>query len=150
MDDQLADGARIPQADVLPGLAGIDRFVDAVALRQIAADAGFAGAGIDHVGIGRRDGKAADGRSFLLIEDGLPGGGAIGRFPNAAAGGAEVVSVGIAGDARRRQGAAAAKGADGAVLQAFFQLLFVFVLVILCVRFSGGGFNRGFGTHLRG
>src|SRR6266853_2036471 len=45
MCDHFADVARIFQADICPGLATIIRTVNAVAKRNISADAGFAGAG---------------------------------------------------------------------------------------------------------
>jgi len=32
------------EADVLPGLAAVERFVDTIAVRDVAADAGLAGA----------------------------------------------------------------------------------------------------------
>ncbi len=120
MDDDFADGAGIFEAYVFPGFAGIDRFVDAVALGEIATDAGFAGANVDGVGIGGGDGEGADGRRFFVIEEGLPGESAIGGFPDAATDGAEVPGVRIAGDAGGGERAAAPVRADGAVLEALF------------------------------
>src|SRR5207245_2309219 len=46
--------------DVLPVLAAVGRFVDAVADGDVAADVGLAGADVDDVGVGGRDGDAAD------------------------------------------------------------------------------------------
>ncbi len=60
MDDDGADVACVFEADVGPGLSGIGRFVNAIAERNIAADARFAGAGVDHVGIGVSNGDGAD------------------------------------------------------------------------------------------
>ena len=45
-----------------PGLAAVAGPVDAVAVRDVVADAGLAGAGVDHVRVGRRDRDRADGR----------------------------------------------------------------------------------------
>src|SRR6266566_3490874 len=59
--DQLADGARIAEPHVLPGLAAVNRFVNAVAMRGVAADAAFARSYIDDVWIGQRNRQAADG-----------------------------------------------------------------------------------------
>ena len=52
IDDQAADGVRVRQADELPGLAGVDGLVHAIAADDVAADARFAGADVDDVGIG--------------------------------------------------------------------------------------------------
>ena len=61
VDNQLADGARIAQADVLPGLAAVNRFVNAVTMGCVAANAPFARSDVDDVRIGRRNRQAADG-----------------------------------------------------------------------------------------
>ncbi len=49
IDDDFADGAGIAQANVLPGLARVERLVNAVAMRNVAADAGFARAHVNRV-----------------------------------------------------------------------------------------------------
>ena len=49
IDNDFADGARIVQANVLPGLAAVERLVNAVAVRNVAANAGFAGPHIKDV-----------------------------------------------------------------------------------------------------
>src|SRR5438309_469255 len=56
MDDDLADVARVFQSNVVPGLAAVVRTIDAVAEGDVAANAGFAGADINYIGIGVRDG----------------------------------------------------------------------------------------------
>ena len=61
IDNQLADGTRIAQPDVLPGLAAVNRLVNAVPMRGVAADAAFARSYIDDVWIGRRNRQTADG-----------------------------------------------------------------------------------------
>ena len=60
------------------------------------------------------DGHGADACEADVIADAGPHLAAIHRFPDAAAGGAEVVNGGIAGDARCHGGLAAAKGSDEA------------------------------------
>src|SRR5262249_11664637 len=42
VDNHGADVPRVLQANVLPGLAGVDRFVNAVAVADVAADTGLA------------------------------------------------------------------------------------------------------------
>ena len=61
MDANARHGLRIGQARVLPSLARVDRFVDATAVRNVAAHRGFARSDVDDVMIGRRDGDRADG-----------------------------------------------------------------------------------------
>ena len=61
IDDQLADRPRIAQADVLPGLAAVNRFVNAVTMGCVATNAPFARSDVDDVRIGRRNRQAADG-----------------------------------------------------------------------------------------
>ena len=86
------DRLRIGEAHVLPGLAGVDGFVHAVALHDVAAQFGFAHADVDHVGIGFGDRHGADRRALqLTVGDRAPGQAAIGGLPQTAAGGAEVV-----------------------------------------------------------
>ena len=73
MDAHLADIARIFEAEMRPGLARVGGLVDAVAMRDIAANGGLAHANIDHVGVGGRDGDAADrGALEIAIGDVLP------------------------------------------------------------------------------
>ena len=63
INDDRADVLGVPQANVLPGFAAIDRLVYAVAIRHIAANAGLTRTHVNDVvvGIGYRD--RADGRS---------------------------------------------------------------------------------------
>src|SRR5256884_440965 len=69
MNNDRTDVPGVFQADVSPGLPGVGGFVDTVSERDVAADAGFAGADIDDVGIRIRHGDGADGRDGLLIEE---------------------------------------------------------------------------------
>src|SRR5580704_4508745 len=99
IDDDPANRSRIAQADVLPGLAPIERFVDSVTMRDVATNTSFASPDINNIGIGGRNGEAADRRYVLLVEDGSPSHGAVGRFPDASAGRAEIVRGWISGNA---------------------------------------------------
>ncbi len=78
IDDDFADGAAVVQADVLPGLARVERLVDSIALGDVAADAGFAGADVDGVAVGTGDRQAANGSASLFIEDRRPSHGTVG------------------------------------------------------------------------
>ena len=113
MDDDLAD-LPLLLPDVLPGLAAVGGLVDAVAGHDVAADVGLAGADVDDVGIGRRDGDGADGRGRLIVEDRLPGEAAVGRLPDAAGRRGRVVDHRIAGDAAGPADAAAGRRGRGA------------------------------------
>ena len=55
-----ADRVRVAQPGVLPRFAGIGGFVNAVAGNHVAADVCLAGADINNLGIGRRNGDRAD------------------------------------------------------------------------------------------
>ena len=103
MDNHAADVPRITQADVFPVLAGVGGFVHPVAERDVAADAGFASAHVDHVGIGSGDGDASDGGDPFLVEDRLPGRARVGGLPDAARNSAEVIHGGIARHAGDRE-----------------------------------------------
>ena len=94
MDADLADDFGVGQADVLPALAGVARLVDAIALDDVAPEAGFTHAGVDNVGIGGRDRDRPDRcRSEVGITDRGPGQAEVARLPDAAADRAEVVLV---------------------------------------------------------
>ncbi|GBD16895.1 hypothetical protein HRbin26_01805 [bacterium HR26] len=85
------DVAGVAQPDVLPGAAAVGRLVDAVAVGDVAADAGLAGADIDDVGVGLADGDSADrGALEVAVGDVLPGHPAVGGLPDPASAGAEV------------------------------------------------------------
>src|SRR5205807_1957646 len=104
--------------DVLPGLAGVGRFVDAVAGLDVAADVRLAGADVDHVGVGRGDGQRADGLGRLVVEDGLPADAAVAGFPDAAGRDGGVVGEWVAWNAGGPRHPAARGGADRAVFRA--------------------------------
>src|SRR5437016_13091716 len=96
MDDDFADVTRVFQADLVPGFAAVVRTVNAVAEGNVAANASFAGADRDDVGIGFRNRDAADGGSGLLVEKRIPGNAAVSGFPNAAGNRAEIIRVRLA------------------------------------------------------
>src|SRR5277367_4130450 len=102
------DEAGIFQADVGPGGAGVGRAIDAI------AGGLFAGADDYDICVRRGDGDVADGGYVLVVEDGLPGDAAARGFPDATAGGADVVGGGIAGNASDGGDASGAVGADQA------------------------------------
>ena len=102
--------------DVLPGLAGVGGFVDAVAGLDVAADVGLAGADVDDVGIGRGDGEGADGLGGLVVEDRLPVDAAVAGFPDAARGNGGVIGERIAGHTHRTRHPAAGGWADAAII----------------------------------
>src|SRR5579863_3705130 len=62
INDDSANRPRVVQTRVLPGLAPIERLIYPVAVRDVAADTGFAGAGIHDVRVRRSDGDTADRR----------------------------------------------------------------------------------------
>src|SRR5258708_7001614 len=69
VDDDLADGTAVAQSNVLPGLAAVEGFVDSIAVRNVAAYAGFARADVDGVAIGIGNGQAANGSASLFVEN---------------------------------------------------------------------------------
>ena len=148
MDRDGADLAGVPQADVLPGLAGVGGAVDPVAHGDVAARAGRPGSDIDHIRVGGRHRDRAHGAHaeetvghIRPVVAGVPG------LVHAAAGAAEVVGQRIAGDPDRRGGAAAAGEADGAELHPFgvlgrdgdIRLVEVFVVVAVAALRERGG-----------
>ena len=52
---------RVFQADIFPGLAGIDRFENARAVGGVAAEGRFARSDVNHIVVGRRDRDGANG-----------------------------------------------------------------------------------------
>src|SRR5439155_14738173 len=117
IDDNAPDLPRIAQADVLPSSAAVGGFVNAITESDVRAHVGFAGSGINHVRISRRNGQGADGGNTLLLEERLPGLTAIACLPNAAINRAEIVNIGLADDAGHRQRAPAAKWPNRAPAQ---------------------------------
>src|SRR3989440_2532423 len=90
MDNDRANVARVAQTDMLPSLAGVERFVDTVAVCEVAARTGLAGAHIDDIVIGVGDCDGANGCDLLLVEHRLPGDTGIGALPYTAGQAAEI------------------------------------------------------------
>ena len=93
------DGARVGEAQERPRLAAIGGLVDTAARGDGIARVRFAGAPIDHVGVGGGDGEVATRRYAGGVHDGLERGAVIGGLPQSAAGGGHVERLGGRGDA---------------------------------------------------
>src|SRR5439155_9583751 len=106
------------QAHVLPRLAAVGRFVDAVAGGQVGPLQTLAAADVDDVGLGRGDGERADRSGRLVVEDRLPGPSGIRGLPDAAVVDTDVEDVRLAGHSRGADGAAAPEWADHPPTQA--------------------------------
>ena len=92
MDANARNLSRVFQADVLPGLAAVRRFVNSIAVRNVAANRRLAHADIDRVRIGiRQTDRAYRSRSEdRPVSDWLPIDAAVARLPNTATGAAEI------------------------------------------------------------
>src|SRR5262249_14375719 len=115
VNEDLADLEGLVQAHVLPGLAAVDRFVDAVAVGDGVARVGLAGADPDDVAVGGGDADVADGDGGRAVELVIEGDAVVDRLEQAAGGGGDVVAgrVGLV-DGQRRDAAAHGRRADGA------------------------------------
>src|SRR3954452_10869512 len=104
--------AGILQANVLPGLAGVHRFVNAVPVGYIAPDVVFACAHVNDVRIRLRyRNRSNRGSSEILsVGDGLPVRAGVFRFPDATANTTEIERVGSGFDTCHRRNASASKG----------------------------------------
>src|SRR5271166_5632857 len=78
------DLACVLQADVIPGRAPINGFVDAVTGGEILANVTLAGSRINGFRIGGSDGQRADRSHRLAIKNRSPDNSGIGCFPNPA------------------------------------------------------------------
>src|ERR1035441_10366347 len=96
VDDDRTDVARVLEADIRPGAAGVGGFVNSITVRDIAAKAGFAASRVQYVGIGVRHRDGADRRDALVVEYRRPTESAVGALKNASGDGAEIISAGIA------------------------------------------------------
>src|ERR1700693_5714149 len=112
VDNQLSDGARIPQGDVLPRLATIQRFVDPIAMRNVATNACLSRADINDARLRRRHSQAANAPDSFFIKKRGPRHGAVGRLPYSAAGRPKVIGVRVPRESRRCQRAPPAEGTD--------------------------------------
>ncbi len=114
IDDDLRDLLAVPEAEVGPGPAGVGRFVDAVADREVGPLEALTARDVDDVRVRGRDGDGPDRARRLVVEDGAPGAAVVGRLPDAAVANAHVEDVGLRWDAGYGPGAPGAVGPDRA------------------------------------
>src|SRR5260370_32094110 len=100
--NQRGDMTRVTQAHIGPGLARLRGLVDPIAIRDIAADARFAAACVDYVGIRIGNGHRPDRGHALLFEQWIPRVAAARPFPNAASHRPEVTHVWLRGHTSHR------------------------------------------------
>src|SRR5690242_7430180 len=115
MDDDVANVACVGKAGVAPGSPAIAGLIDAIAVRDVAADGGLAGAGVDDIGIGVGDGEGAEGGGGeVAVGDILPEGAAAGSLPDAAGTTAKVEGALVCGMSGDGNDAATAMRTDAA------------------------------------
>ena len=113
IDGDSSDLARVGQAGVLPCPAGIDRLVDTVAVREVAADIGLAHTDVNDVRIRRRNRNRTDRPGFHVpVCHRIPRDAGIVCFPDPATGGTHVVDQRLTRDAGNGRDPAAAIGPD--------------------------------------
>src|SRR5580698_1381639 len=113
VDDDSPNAPGLRQSHVGPGLAGIERLVDAVAHDVAVANRPrLAGAGPHHAGLGRTHRQGADGRGRLLVEHRLPPIAAVHGLEDTARSRAGIIGARVTGNARYRGYAIADLGPD--------------------------------------
>ena len=119
MNSNARNLARVFEPDVLPRLACVRRFVNAVTVRDVAANWRLAHADIDRVRIGiRQTDRAYRSRSEdRPVSDWLPIDAAIHRFPNATTSPTEIKNHRLRRDAGNRGHATAAKWSNRSPLK---------------------------------
>ena len=125
VNNDRADVLSVAQSNVLPGLSAIKRFEHSVAIGHIAADAGFAGPGVNDVVVGIGNGNRADRRGRFMVEKRFPVHPAIGRFPYPACYRAEEICVRFTRNTGYGQSASTTERADVAPVHATKKLLIV-------------------------
>ena len=93
MNDHITNVMSIAKANVCPRFACVGGLVHSVSMRNVAANAGLPGAGINYIGIGIRNGDRANRGDGLFFEKRIPGITSIRGFPNATGHCAEVIGV---------------------------------------------------------
>ena len=106
------DHLRVTQPEIRPGPPRVGRLVDTVANGEIGPDDSGAGADVDDVPIGGRDGNGANRSGRLIVEDRLPRRTVVGGAPHAAVVEPDIEHVRLARHARERARAARAGRAD--------------------------------------
>ena len=114
VNGEAADVATVFESDRMPGFAGVGALVHAIALQDVVANAGFAGAYVDDVWVRLSYGDGYNGRELFLVRHRSPVQAAVGRLPHSTAHSAEIVGVGLTHDAGDREHAPAAKWSDEA------------------------------------
>ncbi len=97
MDKDFGDNALVFKTEVLPSLAAIGTFPEAVADGGVAADVGVAGADIEGVGVLRVKFDITNSEERLVVKNGQPSLPAVFRFPNAALRIADINGVRVGG-----------------------------------------------------
>src|SRR5216684_1260168 len=82
IDHDPADLPRVLQTDVGPSSTDINRFVNAVARREIRTDVGLARSNVDRLRVGWSHGNRADRADGLVVEDWRPNSSSVGRLPD--------------------------------------------------------------------
>jgi hypothetical protein len=95
VEHDFVDVLRLLEPQVGPGLASVERAVEAVADRDAVARVALARADPYDIRVGLVDGDSADRRDRLVIEDWRPGEAAVDGLPDAAGGRAGIHHVGI-------------------------------------------------------
>src|SRR5262249_6728781 len=95
VDQDFADVLGVLEADVLPGLAAVVGAVDAVAVGDAALAVVLPRTDPDDVRVLRVEGDVADRVGALVVEDRRPAGAGVGRLPDAARGGGDVVMAAV-------------------------------------------------------
>ena len=95
VEDDPVDPLGRLEPHVGPGLAPVQRFVDAVSHRHAVAGIPFAGSHPDNVGARLEHCDRADSGHRLVVEDWRPVEAAVCRFPHPAGGGPQVDDVGV-------------------------------------------------------
>src|SRR5690349_11170271 len=106
----------VTKAEMRPRLSRVGRLVDSVAHGEIGARESFAGADVQHVGVGRGDRERSNRSGRLIVENRLPGATGIGRLPDAAVADAYIEGVRLAWMPDSRLRPAAAEWPDRAPL----------------------------------
>src|SRR5258708_6348679 len=114
IDEDGSDLLRVAQAEMLPRLAAVAAFVNAVAGREIWALETFAAPDVKNIGIRRCDSDRADRAGRLVVENGVPRVAGVGCLPNASVHCSHVEDIRLVRDAVDGDGAAAAERPDAA------------------------------------
>ena len=123
IDGERRDLLAVAQAEMGPGLAGVDRLVNPVAYREVGAQQTLPAGDVDDIRIGRRDGDGPDRLRGLVVEDGPPRAAVVVRLPHPAVDLADVEDVRLARHAGARARSPAAKRPDQAPAHFLIQRL---------------------------